>query len=245
MHYYQFNIGDYASHTSRLSIYEDIAYRRLLDLYYLTERPLNGCLKDVAREIGMMDSLSDVEYVLKKFFIEDGGMWRNNRCDLEIKAYQNKRESASKAGKASAKARQSKGSEQSSNDSETDVDENSTDVQPNNNHKPITNNQEQEQEQKKKKATKKFVKPSVDEINTYCRERKNSINAEQFFAHYESNGWKVGKNPMKNWKAAVITWEKRSQNNGQSQQGNRNRTEQFNSELDRLAKEAIDKGETL
>lgn len=53
-----------------------------------------------------------------------------------------------------------------------------------------------------------FTKPSVIEIAAYCLERKNGIDAEQFYAHYESNGWKVGRNPMKSWRFAVITWEK-------------------------------------
>jgi len=109
----------------------------------------------------------------------------------------------------------------------------------------LTHKEEETDTKEKKIKTKRFVKPSVDEINIYCRERKNAINAEQFFAHYESNGWKVGKNPMKNWKAAVITWEKRDNNNGQNQQSSGSRTQQFNSELDRLAHEAIERGETL
>ena len=53
-----------------------------------------------------------------------------------------------------------------------------------------------------------FVKPSVEEVKAYCQERGNSVDPEAFVAFYESNGWKVGKNPMKNWKSAVITWEK-------------------------------------
>ena len=58
------------------------------------------------------------------------------------------------------------------------------------------------------RATRKFVKPTLDEVSAYCSERKNSIDAEHFIDHYESNGWKVGKNAMKNWKAAVRNWEK-------------------------------------
>ena len=53
----------------------------------------------------------------------------------------------------------------------------------------------------------KFQKPTLQEITQYCRERKNQIDSEQFFYHYETNGWKVGKNPMKSWKAAIRTWE--------------------------------------
>lgn len=55
---------------------------------------------------------------------------------------------------------------------------------------------------------KRFEKPTLSEIEQYCIERKNNVNAEQFFDYYESNGWKVGKNSMKDWKAAVRTWER-------------------------------------
>lgn len=53
-----------------------------------------------------------------------------------------------------------------------------------------------------------FVKPSVEEVRAYCRERNNVVDPEAFVAHYESNGWRVGRNPMKDWRAAVRTWEK-------------------------------------
>jgi phage replisome organizer N-terminal domain protein len=55
---------------------------------------------------------------------------------------------------------------------------------------------------------KRFEKPSISDIKQYCMERNNNVNAEQFYDHYESNGWKVGKNSMKDWKAAVRTWER-------------------------------------
>lgn len=53
-----------------------------------------------------------------------------------------------------------------------------------------------------------FKKPTLEEIQTYCSERKNNVDAEKFFNYYTANGWKVGKNPMKDFKAAVRTWEK-------------------------------------
>ncbi len=55
----------------------------------------------------------------------------------------------------------------------------------------------------------KFVKPSVEEIAAYCAERNNDIDPQQFFDFYESKGWKVGNQSMKDWKAAVRTWERR------------------------------------
>ena len=51
-------------------------------------------------------------------------------------------------------------------------------------------------------------RPSLEDVKTYCLERKNSVDAEKWLSHYEANGWRVGKNPMKDWKAAVRTWEK-------------------------------------
>lgn len=56
---------------------------------------------------------------------------------------------------------------------------------------------------------KRFEKPTVEEIAAYCEERQNGIDPQQFFDFYESKGWKVGREPMKDWRACVRTWEKR------------------------------------
>ena len=55
---------------------------------------------------------------------------------------------------------------------------------------------------------KRFEKPTLSQLTQYCLERNNNVNAEQFYDYYESNGWKVGKNAMKDWKACVRTWER-------------------------------------
>lgn len=57
---------------------------------------------------------------------------------------------------------------------------------------------------------KRFVKPTIAEIQAYCQERNKTIDAERFWNFYESKGWKVGKNPMKDWRAAVCNWAKDS-----------------------------------
>jgi len=57
-----------------------------------------------------------------------------------------------------------------------------------------------------------FVKPSVEEIRAYCQERKSQVDAQQFFDFYESKGWMVGRNKMRDWKACVRTWEKGGSN---------------------------------
>lgn len=59
------------------------------------------------------------------------------------------------------------------------------------------------------RGSSRFQKPSLEEIRSYCQERGNKVDPEQFFNFYESKGWVVGKSPMKDWRAAVRTWEKR------------------------------------
>lgn len=56
----------------------------------------------------------------------------------------------------------------------------------------------------------RFIKPTIEEIKSYCLERNNGVDPQKFFDYYTANGWKVGKNPMKDWRAAVRTWEKGS-----------------------------------
>ena len=66
----------------------------------------------------------------------------------------------------------------------------------------------EKEELAKIKKTSRFVPPTIEQVKEYCAERKNSVDAERFVSYYDSNGWKVGKNPMKDWKAAVRTWER-------------------------------------
>ena len=125
MHYYQFNIGDYASHTRHLSLLEDLAYRRLLDAYYLHEKPMNLDSTMVARQIGMREHADIVDIVLNEFFELIDGDFVHPRADKEIQAFKGKIEQASRAGKASAERRSNV---------------RSTDVQLNINQEPLTIN---------------------------------------------------------------------------------------------------------
>ena len=68
------------------------------------------------------------------------------------------------------------------------------------------------------KSPKRFVPPTVDEVRAYCDERNNNVDAESFVDFYESKGWYVGKNKMKDWKSAVRTWER---NRGGSSKNNK------------------------
>ena len=64
-------------------------------------------------------------------------------------------------------------------------------------------------------VSKRFVPPTPEEVNAYCRERNNGIDGSEFCDFYTSKGWKVGKNPMKDWEAAVRTWERSRQQTAQ------------------------------
>ena len=68
----------------------------------------------------------------------------------------------------------------------------------------------------KEKTPTRFIPPSLEEVKAYCKERENRVDPERFIAFYTSNGWRVGKNPMKNWKAAVINWEKNNFNDSKN-----------------------------
>lgn len=131
MHYYQFNIGDYASHTRYLTPMQDLAYRRLLDLYYLHEKPIpeeNPC-----SYIGLNDCSTDVQRVLNDYFVLTPKGWVNKRANEQIDEYRNKQKSASLAGKKSAEVR--KANKEAT--PEQPLNDRSTDVQLNINHKPL------------------------------------------------------------------------------------------------------------
>ena len=64
--------------------------------------------------------------------------------------------------------------------------------------------------EKREEKTKRFTPPTLDEVEQYCLERANGINAQAFIDFYESKGWMIGKNKMKDWKAAVRTWERKN-----------------------------------
>ncbi len=70
------------------------------------------------------------------------------------------------------------------------------------------------------RETKIFQKPTLEEIKNYCLERNNSVDAQSFFDYYSANGWKVGKNPMRDWKATVRNWERNLKQQMEKEQKN-------------------------
>lgn len=73
-----------------------------------------------------------------------------------------------------------------------------------------TTKESKEVKKEKNNNIKRFTPPTYEQVSTYCKERKNTVDAERFLDFYESKGWMVGKNKMKDWKAAVRNWERSS-----------------------------------
>ena len=92
MNYYPMHVGDYTAHTAHLTWEEDIAYRRMLDWYYLNEKALPTDPVKVARLVRMPQSLAVIEAVLSEFFIPSNDGWHNKRADAELTSMLSKQE---------------------------------------------------------------------------------------------------------------------------------------------------------
>lgn len=133
MKYYQFHLGDYAQHTGHLDPIEDIAYRRMLDLYYREQAPLPVDVQRIAKLIRMPEHAATVRDMLVEFFIESPEGYRNTRADREIDAYKRMADGGAKG----AAKRWLKGADAPPIASQCPPQQN-----PNANHEPVTNNQE-------------------------------------------------------------------------------------------------------
>jgi uncharacterized protein YdaU (DUF1376 family) len=169
MHYYQFHIGDYKSHTHHLTLMEDLAYRRLLDFYFLHEQPIKH--RDIARQIGMREHEEDVMTVLNEFFISTADGFVSPRADKEIKQYKEFAE----AGKRGAAKRWG-----TPPNGEAISPPNATPIATNN-HKPITNNQE-------KKTLGKRLAPDFSfpkEWEQFCQQTRPELSPVKTFDQFK------------------------------------------------------------
>ena len=148
MHYYSFHVSDYIHDTAHLSNNEDLAFRRLLDLYYTQEKPIPNKTHEVARRIRMGKNIDAVQTVLEEFFMysQEHDFWFHKRCDETIAAYQAKAERNREVGKLGGRPK--------SNPEETQtVSKDNPNQEPiTNNHKPI-----------KERATSVACPPDVSE----------------------------------------------------------------------------------
>jgi uncharacterized protein YdaU (DUF1376 family) len=193
MHYYQFHIGDYMSHTRHLSLYEDLAYRRLLDFYFLHEQPIKH--RDVARQIGMREHEEDVLTVLNEFFLSTPEGFVNPRADKEINQYKEFAE----AGKRGAAKRWGKPP-----NGEAISPPNATPIATNN-HKPITNNHIKEKRLGSRLA-QDWILP--DDWEYWANKQRPELNAK-FVADQFKDYWiaQPGQKGLKlDWEATWRNW---------------------------------------
>lgn len=205
MNYYQRHIGDYHKKAGRLSMLEHGAYTLLLDACYdrekfpTKEEAIDWCWARSAEEIAA------VEFVLSKFFTLDGSVYVQTTIQENVAHYHEKALKNKQIAIEREEARRLK-REQAVHDGARSVHESPP------NHKPITNNQEPITISKDitKPQAAGFTAPTISDVCQYMAEigKGSPIEAEKFHDFYCSKGWMVGKNKMKDWKAAVRNWTK-------------------------------------
>ena len=118
----------------------------------------------------------------------------------EVAAYKTKVEAGREAGRRSGEARRKQTEPKGTKPNETNQDNDNDNNNNNNNDNDIYI-------APAPKAHIYLQPPSLEEVASYCRERGNHVDPHYFHSYYESNGWRVGRNPMRDWKAAVRSWE--------------------------------------
>jgi len=178
MHYYSFHVSDYIHDTAHLSAYEDLAFRRLLDLYYTSEKPIPNRTHEVARRIRMSNQENAVQTVLEEFFMFDmeNNCWFHKRCDKAIADYQAKAERNRQVGKLGGRPK----SNPDANPQETQV------VSKHNpNQEPITNNHKPIDKENKRgsRLSQDFFFPK--EWCDFLVEQRPELNAQQTFEKFK------------------------------------------------------------
>ena len=205
MHYYKFNIADWNLATSHLSLEEEAVYFKLINYYYDTESPIPEETQSVIRRLRLGSQIKTVELILNEFFEFIDGFWHHLRCDEEIAEYQKKAEKNKINGNRGGRPK--KINELSNNPEITQmVTEKNPEITLTTNHKPLTINHNN----KGDKSPNRFIKPVLDDVVEYGKEKELNIDAQKFIDYYDSNGWMVGRNKMKDWKAAVRNWASRN-----------------------------------
>jgi len=177
MHYYSFHVSDYIHDTAHLSAYEDLAFRRLLDLYYTSEKPIPNKTQEVSRRIRLINNETAVLSVLQEFFTfdEERDCWFHKRCDKAIADYQAKAERNREVGKLGGRPK-----------SNPDANPQKTQVvsKHNPNQEPITNNHKPIDKNKRgSRLSQDFLLPK--EWCDFLVEQRPELNAQQTFDKFK------------------------------------------------------------
>ena len=147
-------------------------------------------------------------------------LWAVAKRDIDMTNARNEtfRQNGSKGGRPKTKQNQEKPNETK------DYQEKPNETKRNQTEPNETLKEKKRKEKKGNENNSRFTPPTIDEVIAYCQERKNNVNPVRWFNFYASKGWKVGKEPMKDWKASVRYWES-DENDGNNSRGNGNTTE--------------------
>lgn len=145
MNFFPFHPGDYMLRTAHLDPIEDLAYRRLIDLYYVNEAPLTGTAEELARVIRLRSYPTEVAAVLNEFFAEEDGTWNHSHCDDVIDQYRAKALQSMENGRRGGRPKKTQ-DDPKPNPAETQpvISDNPAETGSKANQEPITNNQNQE-----------------------------------------------------------------------------------------------------
>jgi uncharacterized protein YdaU (DUF1376 family) len=197
-------VNDYLADTLHLSAEENGAYL-LMMMHYWKKGSLGNDVERIANIARI--TKEKAQNILDEFFINDGEKYIHNRIDRELENANSRRESARENGKKGGRPKNPQITHRLIEGKPTDNPKGNPQKSSSPSPSPSYTSL-QEEENNNDGKNKVFKKPTVQQISDYCKERKNTVNPEQFFDHYESKGWVVGKSKMKDWKSSVRTWER-------------------------------------
>jgi len=239
--YYQRYPGDYQRDTRGLSLAEHGAYNQLLDSYY-SEEELPSDLGTLYRITGAMDDLERkaVDKVVKKYFKVQGERLIQDRVERQLAARRAFLNAQSRKGKLSGEARRKS---KDGTEKEPGLIPGSAGVQPGDEPEgepkpnqasasasasalpsasaPASKVKDTVPPGEKPPAgtapQRSFTPPTLEQVTAYCRERGNGIDPQYWIDSYTAKGWMIGKSKMRDWKAAIRTWEKNKPPGGKPQ----------------------------
>lgn len=211
-------LSDYVSQSRKLTMLQRGAFIDLSVLYFQENLKLNYQKEQIYRLVFAFEKKEKeaVDFILDNYFTKSenkptGFYWVSNELNeigaKILKKLNASRENGKKGGRGKKSENKPTGYN-SLNPEKTILNESKLN-QTKLNQTKLNDNQNINNEIR----SKRFIKPTLDEIKQYCIERKNNINAEKFINYYEANGWKIGKNAMKDWKACIRTWEGNDKSN--------------------------------
>jgi len=204
MHYYKKNIGDYHKKAGRLTMLQHGAYTLLIDSCY--DREQFPTMEEAIDWLwaSSKEEIEAVEFVLSKFFTLNDGVFVQNHIEEDLDKYHKNAETNKRIALEREAKRRDKRTKRAQTVNESPPNQEPLTKEPEN-HKPST------------KVNKRFSPPILNDVRDYMMERVNDHSeAEKFIDFYQSKNWMIGKNKMKDWKAAVRNWLRGNKANGAS-----------------------------